>query len=87
MPSGRNTMSTRKANDFKEKYQHNYINKYSLLFLEKEALKAEVNCLKQTIEELKQSNAKLISNAKKYLVDVYIQTDGIVAADVEIQTE
>lgn len=89
MQTGINKMGKRNANanDFKEKYQQNYINKFSTLFIEKESLKAEIIRLNQIIVEQKQTIDKLISNSKKDLVDVDVQTDEIVAADVEIQTD
>lgn len=87
MPANKMNKRSQNANEFKKKFQHNYINKYTLLFIEKETQKAEIIRLKAVIEEQKQTIAKLILNKKKDLVDVDVQTNECIAADVETQTE
>lgn len=87
MPKGATNMSRgRGANDFKEKFQQNYINKYSLIFIDKKEKEAEIERLKAIVEEQTQRIGKLTSNASKGLVDVATQTDTIDTAEIEIQT-
>lgn len=85
MPTGKNKMSIR-ANESKEKYTDNFVNKYYVQYVEKQQLKAEVDRLNGIVEEQKQLIAKIIANGKT-LADAQAQTDEIFSVNVEVQTD
>lgn len=70
-----------------QNYQKNYINKYSLLFVEKEELSAKNKNLDAVIEQQKQIISKLMSNNKIYGNDVATQTYDVIGVDIQIQTD
>lgn len=75
------------TNDLVVNFQKNFINKYSLLFVEKEELKVKIDQLNGVIEEQKQTIAKLITNSQKQQADRETQTQYPIIIDAETQVE
>lgn len=75
------------TNEYIQNFQKNYINKYSLLFLEKEELLVQNKNLRAVIEEQKRTIDKLRLNSRTSGIDADTQTEHISGIDVQIQTD
>lgn len=86
LPSTSKISKRLQQNAASEQYKGHFVNKYTLMYFEKERYKAEVDRLKSIIEEQKQTIGKLIVNSEIVLIDTETQTDTPIFDDVGIQT-
>lgn len=87
-PNGARKFSSQaNINEYIQNFQKNYINKYSLLFFEKEELLAKNKNLVAIIEEQKQTITKLMSSSKQCENDAVTQKDEVKKMDAHVQTD